>query len=127
MRRVILWGCLTLGLISVSLAVDKNTFDFIKYGGRRPMKTALGVTWAKRIQQGFNLKVWLSNQIAMGLEAWDPFTVPPTACANPGIGMEFPPGACVEHAFAQGYFEAVHRSIEILVMAACVPAVSLRK
>ena len=31
------------------------------------------------------------------------------------------------NAFTQGYFEAVHRSIEILVMAACAPACSLRK
>ena len=102
MRRVIVWVTLTFGLLSALQATDKNTFDFIKYGGRSPMKSTLGVTWSKHYQAGFNLKVWLSNQMAMGIEAWDPFAVPPNTCATPGIGMEYPAGSCIEHLFGAG-------------------------
>ncbi len=49
--------------------------------------------------QGYNLKLWLSNQMTMGIEAWLPNPIPGTGCpgTSPGIGMEYPAGSCVEH------------------------------
>ncbi len=65
---------------------------------RRPLNEQ-GVAWAKRVQQGYSMKLWLSNQMAMGIEAWDPYGVPPNECSNGGIGLEYPVGACIEHLF----------------------------
>ncbi len=102
MKRYVWLLLLSVVPLFVARSVDKSTFDFARQGGRRLTKNALGVTWAKRYQQGFSLKVWLSNQIAMGIEAWDPFTVPPNECSDPGIGMEYPAGTCIEHLYGAG-------------------------
>jgi hypothetical protein len=70
--------------------------------GQRSADQALtGVTWAKHIKQGFSMKVWLSNQMALGIEAWDPNPVPVENCGV-GIGLEYPIGACIEHIFGAG-------------------------
>jgi len=39
---------------------------------------ASGVPWAKHAQQGFNMRLWMSNQIALGIQAWSPYSVPVT-------------------------------------------------
>src|SRR5712692_1914808 len=66
-----------------------------------------GVAWAKHVLQGYNMRVWLSNQIAFGQEAWDPSysnvsLVPPGGCGDVGIGLEYPLGSCVEHMYGGG-------------------------
>ncbi|MBI5476816.1 MAG: T9SS type A sorting domain-containing protein [Ignavibacteriales bacterium] len=58
----------------------------------------INVNYAQRIKQGFNLRVWLSNQMALGLEAWDG-----SAASTPdGIGCEYPAGAMIEHLYGAG-------------------------
>ena len=79
-------------------AGDLKTFDFSRQGLRGARKAATGVNWSKRVQQGYNMKVWLSNQMAMGIEAWDPFAVPTGDC-EVGVGLEYPAGSCIEHLF----------------------------
>lgn len=66
-------------------------------------KTTVGVSWAKHVKQGFSMQVWLSNQIAMGIEAWDPLPVPIEDCGV-GIGLDYPAGtsSCIEHLFGAG-------------------------
>lgn len=59
---------------------------------------ATSVSWAKKALQGFDMKIWLSNQIATGIEAWDPFPVPTEDCSL-GIGLAYPPGSCIEHLY----------------------------
>src|SRR5690349_14742015 len=56
--------------------------------------------WAKKAQQGFSIKLWISTQIAMGQEAWSPINVPIEDCTV-GIGCEYPAGtsSCIEHLF----------------------------
>jgi hypothetical protein len=73
-----------------------------KSAGARLEKIA-GYSWSKRAQQGFSMKVWISTQIAMGIEAWDPFAVPIEDCGV-GIGADFPAGSasCIEHLFGMG-------------------------
>lgn len=67
--------------------------------GRNPLKTS--VNWAKRAVQGYNMQVWLSNQMAMGLQAWDAgdgeqIPIPPP------FGLEYPVGSLVEHVYGAG-------------------------
>ena len=59
------------------------------------------VNWAKHERQGYTMKVWLSNQMAMGIEAWDG-SPPADACASRGLGLEYPAGSCVEHLYGAG-------------------------
>jgi len=68
-----------------------------------PDNTEIGVSWAKHALQGYNMRIWLSNQIAFGIQAWDPFAVPPSGnCGETGIGLEYPVGGCVEHMYGGG-------------------------
>src|SRR6185436_2655479 len=74
---------------------------------RSLMKTT-GVTWAKKVKQGFTMKVWMSNQLTMGQAAWLPLT-PPLGDCNGGagigeIGLEYPVGhsTCLEHLYGAG-------------------------
>lgn len=56
-----------------------------------------GVSSAKRALQGFSMRVWISNQMVMGLQAFD---------EQPGesssIGLEYPLRSNVEHLYAAG-------------------------
>jgi len=59
------------------------------------------VNFAQRIVQGFNMRIWLSNQMTMGLEAWDAANgsmIP----VEPHFGMEYPAGSGVEHLYGAG-------------------------
>ncbi len=79
------------------------------YADGKPGLSRMGkttVAWAKRAQQkagGFSM--WLSNQMVMGIQAWD--GSPPQDDAdckdkNPGLGASYPPGACNEHLYGAG-------------------------
>lgn len=59
-------------------------------------KTA--VTFAQRIKQGFNMRVWLSNQMTMGGQAWD---TDPNRTPD-GYGLEYPAGSGIEHVYGGG-------------------------
>jgi len=59
------------------------------------------VAWAKRAQQGSNLKIWMSNQAVLGIQAWDG-SPPADECRNPGLGCSYPSGACIEHLYGAG-------------------------
>lgn len=67
-----------------------------------PAKTdhITSASWSKKVQQGFSMKLWLSTQLAMGKEAWDPLNVPVGDCTI-GIGLDYPalPSSCIEHLF----------------------------
>jgi hypothetical protein len=53
------------------------------------------VAWAKRALQGFNMKVWISNQMVLGVQAWDGTT-------PDGFGLEYPTGSGIEHLYGAG-------------------------
>ncbi len=53
--------------------------------------------FALRVKQGFNMRVWISNQMTMGLQAWDGEQNTPD-----GYGMEYPAGSGVEHIYGAG-------------------------
>lgn len=59
------------------------------------------ITWAKRELQGFSLKMWFSNQMVWGIEAWDS-DLPPDNCGSYGIGASYPTGSCNEHLYGAG-------------------------
>ena len=57
--------------------------------------------FAERILQGFNMRVWLSNQMTMGVRAWDvsdEWLIP----VEPKFGMEYPAGSGIEHLYGAG-------------------------
>ncbi len=100
MMRSGLLMALALGLASNVYSIENS-----KGGDRSISKTTAGVSWAKRVKQGFSMQVWLSNQIAMGIEAWgDAGTDVPVEDCGVGIGLEYPAGAgtCIEHLFGAG-------------------------
>ncbi len=59
------------------------------------------VTYAKRALQGYDMRVWISNQMTMGLQAWDCQT---GGCIpeNPKYGLEYPAGSGIEHLYGGG-------------------------
>ena len=76
---------------------------FSPNGTLAPNKTI--ISWAKHYKQGCNMTVWLSNQMEMGIQAWENNSVavlPPEPCAAIGIGMDYPVGACIEHLWGGG-------------------------
>ncbi len=65
------------------------------------MLSEVTVSWAKQALQGFNLKIWISNQMTLGLQAWgcgsgDCIPVPPH------FGAEYPIGSGIEHLYGAG-------------------------
>ncbi len=99
-------SCVTYILLLLTVASSTGTAapGSRERSSRNQVPTSVtGVSWAKRALQGFNLKVWLSNQMVMGIEAWDPYgSVPAGDCSTSGIGMEYPAGSCVEYLFGFG-------------------------
>ncbi|MBI4810127.1 MAG: hypothetical protein HY800_01505 [Ignavibacteriales bacterium] len=89
MKKIIIILLLTIGLFSFLQSSTKKKSSTLS-------KTT--VNWAQRIKQGFNMRVWLSNQMTMGLQAWDgdARNVPD------GFGLEYPAGSGVEHVYGAG-------------------------
>jgi hypothetical protein len=58
-------------------------------------------SFSERRIQGFNMRIWLSNQISMGLQAWDVGSGDQSP-VDPHFGMEYPAGSGVEHIYGAG-------------------------
>ncbi|HYQ86529.1 MAG TPA: hypothetical protein VES59_04735, partial [Bacteroidota bacterium] len=103
MNRPLLLLVLTMLFLRPVQPADKNNRGS---GGKARQSSDInadGVSWAKHVLQGYNMRIWLSNQIAFGIEAWSPLPVPPSGnCGPTGIGLEYPLGGCVEHMFGGG-------------------------
>ena len=99
MKRWITVIGLTLGL-ALALTAGTDPKSTVAKGGRifDPSKTA--VAYAKQVAQGFNMQVWLSNQMTMGLQAWD-LGGPPIP-QDPQYGLEYPVGTGIEHMYGAG-------------------------
>ncbi|HLF14200.1 MAG TPA: hypothetical protein VI932_04870, partial [Bacteroidota bacterium] len=65
---------------------------------RAVSKTA--VNYAKRAVQGFDMQVWISNQMTIGLQAFDGGSIP--AGFTPRYGLEYPAGSGIEHVYGAG-------------------------
>ncbi len=107
MKRSLIWMFVLVFLVAAASAKDRKKVGGVVKGANEIDDTEIGVSWAKHILQGFNMRIWLTNQIAFGLEAWDPnfspaSQVPPGDCGDIGIGLEYPVGGCVEHMFGGG-------------------------
>ncbi len=77
------------------------TLGSIKNGRHAGLSKTDAVAFAAHELQGFNMRVWLSNQMAMGLQAWDAGTgaqIP----VDPHFGLEYPTGSGIEHLFGAG-------------------------
>src|SRR3990172_457398 len=67
---------------------------------KRSPKTA--VSFAKHALQGFDMRVWISNQMTMGLEAWDCGVAVSCIPEDPSYGLEYPAGSGMEHLYGGG-------------------------
>jgi len=90
-------------LIAFSLAGANATGTFPGTAGtggvNSPSKVAVG--YAKHALQGFDMRVWISNQMTLGLQAWDAQNgagIP----VDPHYGLEYPRGSGIEHLFGGG-------------------------
>jgi hypothetical protein len=100
MKRILIVFLLLFVVAGILSALENNN-----NGNGRLLKTTNAVAWAKHEFQGFSMKVWISNQIAMGIEAWGNATdVPINQACGIGIGLEYPAGSplCIEHLFGFG-------------------------
>jgi hypothetical protein len=82
-------------LPAISHPADKSSFNFANVG---KVTTIFGL---RQIQQGYNFRVWMSNDLVIGRSACSGQQVPITTCAV-GIGCEYPLGSCFEHLFGAG-------------------------
>jgi hypothetical protein len=88
-------------LASLSVAGAGTTPKSGLKGGvvREPSKGA--VAYAKQEIQGYSMKVWISNQMCLGLQAWDAGSgdqIP----EEPHFGLEYPAGTGIEHLYGAG-------------------------
>lgn len=99
MRRLTFTAVLASCLIT-SFAIAGTAPGARKSSGSvSPSKTT--VNWAARKVQGFNMQVWISNQMCLGLQAWDAGSgeeIP----EPPPFGLEYPVGSLVEHVYGAG-------------------------
>ena len=59
------------------------------------------VAYAKHAVQGYNMQVWISNQMCLGLQAWDAGAgseIP----LSPHYGLQYPVGNAIEHLYGCG-------------------------
>ncbi len=92
MKRCSYYLILTLCLAGISIPQSKNDQKSVQN---------TNVNWAQRALQGYNMRVWISNQIKMGLQAWDCGSqdcIP----VEPHMGLEYPAGSGVEHLYGLG-------------------------
>src|ERR1051325_6558463 len=93
-----------LSLLSLSALVGGVTNK--SKDGAGLYKSADPVVWSKKALQGFSMKMWMNNQLAMGIEAWggSGSDVPDSEHCGIGIGCVYPSGSgsCVEHLFGAG-------------------------
>lgn len=86
-------------LLFILIIANVNTFASVDKKYKSQSKKT--VNFASRALQGFNMRVWISNQMTMGLRAWDAQTgsqIP----VPPYFGMEYPAGSGVEHIYGAG-------------------------
>jgi hypothetical protein len=87
------WIICLLLVVGVLCYADAGT----KKGTKGLPKTTY--SWAEKVKQGFNMRVWLSNQMAMGMQAWDANS---ESDIPDGFGLEYPTNSGVEHLFGAG-------------------------
>ncbi len=73
-------------------AQETARYDFKKSGVYRASKVS-AVNWAKRYLQGFNMKMWMTNQLKAGIDV---------APSLNEIGLEYPAGSKNEHLYVGG-------------------------
>jgi hypothetical protein len=86
------------GTVFEQISADRNINNIVP---PRNLAKQESVQWAKKVQQGFNMKVWMNNQTVLGFEALDlPIGIPPPEDCRGRIGLLYPADSCVEHLFA---------------------------
>jgi fibronectin type 3 domain-containing protein len=91
---------------------NKSPFDISGYGLGK-----VTLSWSKQVRQGYNMRVWMNNNLVLGRSAFDAQQVPADYCGV-GIGLEYPQGSCVEHLFGGGpWFSAIINGVRYVTEA----------
>jgi hypothetical protein len=92
---------IALIIVAVSLSPTGITTAMGEGKGRdRNGSSKTAVNYAKHAVQGFDMRVWISNQMSIGLEAFDGGFIP--AGLEPRYGLEYPAGSGIEHVYGAG-------------------------
>lgn len=86
-----------VAVLALSITAPLHAGDGGASGKAVPGAAEPQIGYAKHALQGFNLRYWLSNQMCLGLQAWD-LDVP----ADEPFGLEYPVGSGIEHLFGGG-------------------------
>ena len=73
-------------------AQDARETGFSKSGGYHDL-SKVSVAWAKRILQGYGMKVWMTNEMVLGAQV---------APNTNSVGLEYPAGSGFEHLYGGG-------------------------
>jgi len=96
-KRVVVQSVLSVLLFIIIAAIPATNGVPGKLAGLSG--TQQTTTFVSKALQGFNMRVWLSNKLAMGIAAWD-FRQPIPIL--PRYGLEYPVGSGIEHLFGAG-------------------------
>jgi hypothetical protein len=91
MRKIVMILIAVAGCIVHLHGANKPKFHFSKGGGYA--KVATPVAWAKIIQQGFGMRMYMCNQGFLGNQA---------TRSGTAIGLDYPAGSNTEHLFGGG-------------------------
>jgi len=91
-----------IALTFLFILVSMSTFAGNNRGkNTMPSGPAQLTTFTSKALQGFNMRVWLSNKLVMGIQAWDVGAASQIPLP-PQVGLEYPAGSGVEHLFGGG-------------------------
>jgi hypothetical protein len=82
-------------VVILNITVGGNDHSKIKNG--TPQLTNVNYWITKKIEQGFNLRVWMNNVMTFGSSVWGSVDDIPD-----GIGMKYPSGTAIEHLYSGG-------------------------
>jgi len=90
-----------MAMVVLMMCVSGAMHAATKKGNGSLSKEETSVSWVERKLQGYDMRVWLSNKMTMGEQAWDAGTGPQIPLA-PHFGLEYPTGSGIEHIFGAG-------------------------
>jgi len=94
-------GIIVPPIIAFSILGIPDTLATLDGGKSLQSTSKTTVSYAKRAVQGFDMRVWISNQMVSGIQAWDCIGF---YCweEEPTYGCEYPAGSGIEHLWGSG-------------------------
>ncbi len=100
-RRFHAWTRITASSLFLVASLSQSVPAPVPQGKRLPTPRKTAFAYAGHALQGFDMRVWISNQMTIGLQAWD-CTSGDCIPEEPHIGLEYPGGSGIEHVYGGG-------------------------